>query len=56
VLEELLRRRGAVNEAFRAALEVEQAGVGGEDERLELDGGVAQNDLVPGDLVEMRKG
>ena len=55
VLEELLGRR-EVNEAFRAALEVEQAGVGGEDERLELDGGIAQYDLVPGDLVEVRKG
>jgi hypothetical protein len=54
MLEELLRRR-EVGEAFRAAFEVEQAGVGGEDKRLELDGGIAQSDLVPGDLVEVRK-
>ena len=49
-------RRREVSEAFRAALEVDQAGIGGEDQRLELDGGIAQNDLVAGDLVEMRKG
>jgi len=54
MLEECLRRC-EVNKAFRAPFEVEQAGVGGENERLEFDGGIAQGDLVSGDLVEVRK-
>lgn len=49
-------RRRQVKKAFRAVLDVEQASVGGEDERLELDTGIGQYDLVSGDLVEVRKG
>ncbi len=53
---ELLEERlggGEIEEALGAALEVNQPGVGGEDERLEFNGRVAQNEFVARDLVKV---
>ncbi len=54
MLEKLLRG-GEINKALRGTLEVQQTGVSGKNKRLKFDRRIAQNDLVSGDLVEVRQ-